>query len=357
VLGGLTLAMGLAFVSVNVYPVEAPEPLWTQADLASGVPEADNGWFLVAVDNELEIPDQLATLVAPSNHEAHRYWADVDAQADTLREFLGTSAAREANSQVDAARSRPAFEDGCPAEGRCSLFDWRQTHRVAALRVVDLAVAGESANASMLLRDLIRMDVAHLHSARSLVSILVARANLQEALDKADMLAFRLGVGDDMPAETSAALIELAAIARSVDIESMNLQRAVIGEYVSHVRRLDRLDGGDPGALDRVDMPREMGWLFSRALTLRSLNARFEARYRGAAEHDAAAVFGGSEASPKQQIGWWFRNPVGKIYIDMTIIDLESVVEDIDDDLAELSRTRALLLARPAVLAAAMASG
>jgi hypothetical protein len=352
VIGGLTLVTGLAFVSVNAYPVEAPAPLWTLEDLASEVPESDNGWGLVVVANELEIPEQLAPLVEPSDHEADRYWADVDARADALREFLGTSAAREAISQFDAARSRPAFEDACPDDGPCLVLDWRQTHRVAALRAVDLAVAGESADACMLLRDLIEMDVAHLHSARSLLSFLVARANLQEALDKADMIAVRLGTGDDMTEDTRAALVELAVVARAVDITAINLQRVVIGEYVSLVELLDDLDGGDPQARERVGMPRGIGWLFNRALTMRSLNARFEGRYRGATEHDAAAVFGGDEASPRQQLGWWFRNPVGKIYIDMTRLDFESVVEDIHAELAELSRTRALLLARPAVRAA-----
>ncbi|WP_146657741.1 hypothetical protein [Enhygromyxa salina] len=293
--------------------------------------------------NDVEIPEPLRALIEASDHEAEQFWADADQQAEALRAFLATGTARDASERFDLARSRPEFVDVCPLGDPCLVVEWRDLHRVAVLRAIGLATAGDAADASLLLRDLIRMDVAHLDSARGAFSFLVARANLQEALTQADRLALRLGQRE-RSAATSAALTELAQVVRAVDIEAINLQRVVITEYLFHVRALERLEGGDAELLDRVDSPRAIGWAFDRGQTLHSLNERFEARYQAAAAHDTAAALGASEDSPKQQFMWWLRNPVGKLYLDATIIDSDW---KIDANLEELGRTQTRLLARP----------
>ncbi|WP_106089144.1 hypothetical protein [Enhygromyxa salina] len=332
------LGAGVVFVGANVCTTEVPPPLWTQADLDNDVPEADNGWSLVVAENHVKVPESLAKLVDGSERDAERYWADVDQQADALQAFLATDAAREVSDQLDQARARPGFADTCQlgGGGACLTIAWRDVHRVGVLRAAALARAGESADASLLLRDLIRMDTAHLQSARYIVSFLVASANMRAALTQANMLASRLDQRE-VTADTRVAMAELAQVVEAVDIEAINLQRVVIGEYLACAQTLERLESGDAELPDRAKAPPGIGWAFDRGETLRSLNERFEHRYRAAGSNDAAATFGAGEDSPKQEFAWWLRNPVGKLYIDSTIVDLEWGIEA---DLEQLGRAR-----------------
>lgn len=331
-------ALVVTFLAVNVYPYEAPEPLWTERDRPSMGEEASNGWFVVTDTYRGEIPEPLADLLDPPDHDAEQFWQRVEPQAEGLREFLSSDAAREANERVDAARRMPAFVDAFEPNTSHSQLTWLTLHRVASLRAIDLASQGDVAGSSMLLRDLIRMDVAHLESASSLISFLVALANLQDAMTTADMIAQRKAASGD----ANAALAEIARAVQGVDLEAIDLRKVVVGEYLGSVQVLDLVDAESTGL---------ESWLYSRALTLHTLNDRFEHRYERAAEHDTFGALGGGELSPEQDFGWWVRNSVGKTLLD-TGANAHSIATSIQEDLAALGETRSVLLSRPAVVAA-----
>jgi hypothetical protein len=328
----------VAFLAVNVHPYEAPERLWTAEDLPTVANEADNGWLVVT---------------APYEHEFHdgQFWQGLEQRGDELHEFMATDEARTANARVDVARELPAFVDVCAARPTCTQLPWRTLHRIAALRALDLANTGDGAESCLLLRDLIRMDVAHLDTAHSLLGFMVALSNLEEALARADTIAIRLQ-GSEMSGTTRAALAALAREVQGIDVEAIDLERVVVGDYLIHVEMLDSLERDESDAFELIGLPTWSSGFYSRALTLRSTNERFEHRHQRASEHDTFGALGGDERSPKQQIGWWFRNPVGKTFVDRTTVNPEPWAADLDAGLAEIARVRARLLERPAVLAA-----
>jgi hypothetical protein len=99
-------------------------------------------------------------------------WIKSRRPATRLREFLASDAARMAKQRVDAAREAPVFaEDDCTFDRSCTTLAWLTLHRIESLRAIDLAARGEVADSTLLLRDLIRMDAAHLASARSWISV------------------------------------------------------------------------------------------------------------------------------------------------------------------------------------------
>jgi hypothetical protein len=347
----ISTVLVVAFLAVNVHPYEEPELLWTVEDLPSVADDAENGWFVATAAAKHEIPEDLIVLLEPSEHDAVQFWQRVELRADGLHEFLATDTAREASERIELVRRRPAFVDERARGDSGSAIAWRGLHRVAMLQAVDLALTGDVANSCLLLRDLIRMDVAHIASARSWISFLVALANLGDALDRADMIAQRIGA-EDTSGATKTALAELARVVRGVDVPAIDLENVVVGEYLSHVEALDSIDRDDPALLDQLEVPIWSRGFYSRALTLRTINARFEYRYERATEHDTFAALGGDERSPKQDFGWWFRNPVGKLLLDASMVPWESTAMSIDRKLAELGRTRELLLARPSMLGA-----
>lgn len=346
----ISAVLVVTFLAVNAHPYENPEPLWTVEDLPSAVDD-DNGWFVATAASKHEIPEALVVLLEPSDHDATQFWQRVDQRADGLREFMATDTAREASERVDRVRRRPAFIDERAPGDSGSAVAWLGLHRFAVLQAVDLAYTGETADSCMLLRDLIRMDVAHLASARSLISFLVALSNLGNALDRADMIAQRIG-SEGTSAATNTALIELAQVVRGVNVEAIDLENVVVGDYLNHVEALDSIDRDEPDVLDRLDIPTWSRGLYSRGLTLRSINARFEYRHERAAVHDTFAALGGDERSPTEDLGWWVRNPVGKLVVDASMVPHESTATSIDEDIATLAWTRSLLLRRPAMLAA-----
>ncbi len=333
--------LGFMVLAVNGYPYRAPELLWTQDDLPSTAREDDNGWMVVSSDRvDGDIPKPLTELLNPPDHDAVQFWQRV-ARVEGLPEFLTSDAAREAIERVDAARRMPTFvEDDCTFDRTCTSMVWIELHRIASLHAIDLATRGEVADATMLLRDLIRMDATHLASARSLLSILIAVANLQDAMTIADMIAQRDA------ADPNPALAALGSVVEGLNL-AVGLERIVIGEYLAQVEFLAKRDARASG-IDR--------WFYNHALTLRIINPRFEHRHQSALAHDSFGALGGGEPSPKQELGWWVRNPIGKRILDKAGWEPTSLAVSLDENLAALAETRSLLLSRPGVRARARAT-
>ena len=332
------LGAALLGLGANVHPYQPVAPRWSEADLAVA-DTSNNAWSLLDAEVDLEIPSELRALVDAEETNTALFWPQVDEQADLLHEFLATPAALEAQALVEAIRERPTFED---AAGASKVIPWLKLHRVALLQAIELARTDALADSTTLLCELIRVDRAHLESARSLISFVVALEDLGATLSVADGIARHV----EQDPRALALLAPLAPALRSVDVEAIDLERVVVGEYVALVDMLDDFEGGSGDLLELTDMPEWTRWLYSRPLTLRGLNERFEARYVAASAHDTHAALGVGERSPKQAIGWWVRNAVGASFLAAGTADFASLASSIEQDIARLGRTRADLLAR-----------
>lgn len=338
-LAGAVVAFAALWLGANFYPYSAPALRWTEADLP-GMPAAPNndGDAITSEPLDVEIPDSLHDLLR-AREPADRAWARLEREAELLRTFLRGDRAREVIRRIDVARRRPAFASPCPLGGRCGLFEWHAAHDVAVLHALSLTLDGRSVDALELLRDLVKMDVARLASASTLIGLLVAQDHLGAVLDKLDVLVAHTG-----SAPLPAGLAGLALELRGLDVD-LDLRPIVIGEYLSRVEILDALDGSgpEPPAMPTLSGPRR---LHSRALTLRELDERFARRHTAAAAGDIAGALGGGETPATRPIGWWLLNPIGKQVIDAGALDPESLASDIRTQREFIARTRARLLAR-----------
>jgi hypothetical protein len=258
-----------------------------------------------------------------------------------LREFMSSPGALEAIRRIDGARRQPEFADACPLMEPCQLIAWHRAHDVALLHVIDLALGGDPLEATMVLHDLVRMDKAELGSARSLLSMLIALANLEDAVTITNMIGPTLY---EHPAsdEVAAAAAKLAAEIRSIDVDTVDLRAVVIADYLFEVRAVDAIASDSDRPID-VAAPR---WLLNRGLTLRSIDANSAHRYDAAVEGDLHAALGGDETSPKQRFGWWLQNPGGDLLIDAMTHDPQPYVSSIEEHLANIASQRSQLSAR-----------
>lgn len=341
---GLLLSASVCW-AVEADPGDAPSPLWTEADLLRVDSQSENGWPVIASAAVVHAPVDLQMLVETPDHEAESFWDRVEQREPSLRYFMALPAVLEANDRVDEARARPSFVAYCDPGVDCALGPWRTLHRVSLVRAIDLAYSGDLSSSCALLRDLIRMDKDALTTSRSALAVRLTLANLDEALNLADLIVQR--------SDSSEELAELAREVESVNLEAFDLRNVVVAEYLYHLGALDAVERADQDVLDHYEVPVALRWFYSRNSTVQDLNRRFERRYRAAGERDTFVALGGGESSPKQEAGWWLRNPMGKVVVDRAIMEPEQWVASIDQKMVAIGETRSLLLSRPAVMVAA----
>lgn len=235
----------------------------------------------------------------------------------------------------------PWFVDACRPDQPCGIVEWHHAHDVALLQASEAALADDPAQAYALVTALLRLDMGQYASARSLLSLLVAAHQLEDTLAKVELLLARL------PAAASANALREAV--KAVDVTALDLCPLVIADYLVYVQAVDAVAGSDRDAIVDVSGPR---WLFNRALTLRTIDAQFERRHAAAVEGDLFAALGGNERSPKQEPGWWLRNPVGDLLVDALHFDATSLTDDITESLATTEQLRADLLEHDKLLTA-----
>jgi hypothetical protein len=329
IVGASVLGVGV-WLGATVYPQAIPEPRWTEADLPSLPAASDNGWHSVTSEAlELAIPKSLGSLIGSRELESERFWAQVERDAELLREFLASEGAQEALARIEDARREVAFADACALEVKstCQLIAWHQSHDVALLQALALAQAGRSTEALTLVRALLRMSAAQLESARSVLSLLVALDQLGDALHEAEMIVARI----DRSGADAELRAELLAEVAAVEVDTLDLRAIVIGTYLHH--------------RDALELTRDT-WFYSHASTVRRVDQMHERRYQAAVNGDVFAALGGEERSPTQSLGWWLHNPGGKLVLEAMAFDPTSLAADIEESREDIRGGRARLLAR-----------
>jgi hypothetical protein len=321
-------------MALNGYPKELPELRWTERDLPTPPAASDNGWHAVTSEPlEVEIPESLAALIDARGHGPGVFWALVEFETELLHAFLASGEAREALARVDDADREDEFVDVCTLEARCRVLDWHRAHDVALLHAHALAHGERTTDALLRVRELIRMNASHLANARSMVSLLIALDHLGDALRAAEMIAARADRGS---------VAWLAVEVRALDVDALDIRTLVMREYLFHVRALDDLDA----TADKLGVPSRPRWLYNHALSLRHVDRVFARRYEGAVAGDVFTALGGHDPSPKQAIGWWLRNPVGKHLLAQARFDPTKLAGSIEESLRDIQALRAQLLAR-----------
>ena len=303
---------------VHAIPHPVPPPRWTHADLPAAPAPAINGWAAVTAEPlDLGIPPELGLAIDHGRAPARVQ----------LAAFVATPAALEALARVEAAAAQPTFADDCrpDADARCHLLAWHQAHDTTLLHALAAELDGDHARASELLATLVRLDMAQLASARSLLSVLIAVDQLDDAFVQAQWLLARLP--DDAEARP------LMAAIRSVDVRALDLRPLVIGDYLLSLEAIDAaLDVG------HRRFPSDPG--LTRAL----LDERYARRDEAARAGSIAAALGSGEPALTRTPGWWLHNPGGKLVLDALHFDATSIAVDLERDLGSIAARRTAML-------------
>jgi hypothetical protein len=305
--GGLLLWSGL-----NLLHAEPPGALWTPADLPDLPADEHNGWEVVRDHSDVIRKVPLRPVDA-----AVRFWMAADTAVERpTPEGLALAEQSFARQDVAAAwtaceeaLATPAFVDGCDFDsaGRCPSLELAQCQRLTSFTLLRGVAAGQWATVGVGLDRLVAQGEGHLASARSLVGLLLALRNTSETM--------KLGTQLWSWARSDGATESLDAARRravAFEPEGVDASVAVIGEYLQALRGAVRIDRGEANA-GELGMP---GFFFDAGATIGELNRVFQ----GAGGIAGAASRPQAPLQPYAQgLGWWVRNPLGKLYLDAVL--------------------------------------
>lgn len=358
-------ALGVAAVAwllaSTVLGSPEPPPLWTEADLPAAPEPSQNGWHEIVTPSgaSVSLPPELVALVRSDNpNESRPLLERARAQEARLTEALNTTPARDALAAFERALTKPRFADACPVdlEQPCRVLPLLGAHRTALLESLRRALAKDWSSSITLLARTLRADIDFATTSRSLISHLIALANLGDASALAGSLfeAYRAERARDpsvpeLGQDAAAALTSLDADLARLDPSTLDARRAVITDYLIARKAPDLLGTTDllalrpagaasgqaepsQGLLSRVFTP----LLFDRGATQTEINARF------AALRDAVAA---SAPPPKLPVGrerpfWWLYNFTGKAMLDVLALDWSGPLRDVSAYRARIEALR-----------------
>jgi len=215
-------------------------------------------------------------------------------------------------------------------------------HRLGELELVVLVAEDDWPNALALADSLLRLDHARFDSARGWLSIMIALSNLHTLYRLLEAIRIRYEQHIDKPDDHQAAWNLVLQYCRAPSDPVAALRRTVIAEYLIGVTALGlvtQLEGADSGS----ELP---GWLYNRALTHRMLNDHYTRLMDWVMHPQRRSDDADYEQPTAAGFGWWFRNPVGKLVIDLITPVFRMRVSDFTETHAELDAVRRRLAAR-----------
>lgn len=305
--GGLLLWSGL-----NLMHAAPPEPLWTEDDLPRAPPPEQNGWH-VLTSHATEIRR------APSQHvgKAVRAWLAVedgleppdDPSVALADEEFATPEARAAWERCAAGLAKPTFADDCPIdfEAQCPALEIAGCHRLASFVVVRHVVGGQWSKAVQLLEPLVRQDMDHVATARSVVGTMVALYDLRDGFALSAWFVARA-----RDADQHEAVQPLSRRVESFVPADVDFTPVVVAEYLLDQRGLRIIASGEADA-PGLGLP---GFFLDEGATAAELN-----RIYASAHLRAGAVRRPTYPSQPYAagFGWWLINPLGKLFLDAVL--------------------------------------
>ena len=306
---GLAVGALLSWSAINLVHADPPLPLWAGQDLPAIPAAEDNGWNDLYqhphLFQELDV-GPVERAVGASLGRAPEAGPAAPEDLTEARRSLGQPDLLEAFATCEASLSRPAFVDDCPFDfsQSCPSVDVLECRRIAAFHVLDAASRHEWAQAVARGDILLAQSLAHLSSARSVLSMQIALQSARESLVLARQLTHWLRA-----AGATGLLAGLERRIRAFGVDPLDLNVALAGEYIRMLSGIERITRGEVdsggGALP--------GFFFDPGATTAELNRIF-APVRAAREADVIPAV--ADKPYTAQLGWWVRNPVGKLYLD-----------------------------------------
>ena len=350
--GSLLVLVLIVAVAVGVNRMGSgpvPSPLWSKSDLPRVPAVSDNGWVVMQRGmpsvGRLDTPGKARSICnADSVASASDRWQSLEHDAPAIESFLSDPGTLDALRLVSEAATKPAFADACVVEGvpACPFLTLMRAHNAAELKILMDARAERWSPAWEAAARLVRMDLAHLRSARSGLSNMSALANARRVVELLALLADRYAGIVDTPPDGTRPPQKIGAELDGAPIEQMTMERAVITEYLFLVYVLEDIQ--DKPSAAGVSHPRfdaVARAFFDPSATRAELN-----RYYGAlAAFAREPAKGPPPTAPALRADslWWVRNPVGKLV-------LEEGLTDFGDVIARYERGKAALATRKKVV-------
>jgi len=233
-------------------------------------------------------------------------------------------------SLVDKAAARPRFADACPItfEPDCP----RPLHLLALHQMQEAAVLDDALNqrwkdAFSRVAQMVHTDTDFLPSARSTLTLAVARAQVHRSVKLVDILLDGAAHEKEQSrgpdgAQLHRFALDIEPLFEKVHEEDLAPMRAVIAEYLFSVYAIEHLTDSAQGRFSRGSTI-----LYDPNHTLEMLNERFE-KYVAFAQSDA---LGEAPKFPKSRV-WFLRNPYGHLALEVTRGALENHVPTISKD-------------------------
>ena len=334
VLAGLVVLM-LIWAGAQV-ALRRPRPtlLFTEADLPKLPPPDENGWQIVKNEipsiGEPQRPDKEITEISDGKATFDGRWSRAEGRAQKIADVARDEKTKRWLALIDKAAARPRFADACPMtfEPDCPRpLHLLALHQMQEATVLDDALSQRWNDAFSRVVKMVHVDTEFLPSARSTLTLAVARAEVHRTVKLVDILLDgaahekEQGRGPD-----GAQLIRFARdiepLFEKVHDEDMEPMRVVIAEYLFSVYAIEHLTDSAQGRLSRGS-----SILYDPNHTLEMLNERFE-KYVAFARSDGA---GEAPKFPSNRL-WFLRNPYGHLLLEVTRGTLENHVPTMRKD-------------------------
>jgi hypothetical protein len=349
----LSLVAG-AWLGANLLLQSAPpSALWTEADLPSPPAGADNGWThfdrQARTRGHLSLTYALAEVCTPSSRPGPDRWREARILDGAIHEFLQDTSHAAWVQLLGDAMAKPVFADACPIaiDADCQHLKLLQAHRAYELSVIDAALDGRWNEVVQRSTLLARGDVRLASSPRSVLSQLISLAMVQRMLVMVEITLAGRREAESRGERIEADLAPMRALHDALGalrMEDMDLRRCVIADYLFALEVLEVMEGGTGAfAYQDLDWGPFGSAFFDKGATMQSLNNEFQplAAFAQSPATAPAPVF----ATHTKSRLWWLRNPVGKLLLDGTRVDIADRIRKADLDRKEILKRRDALLA------------
>jgi len=309
------------------------KPRWTEADLPTPPPDADNGWItLWRRSSPFHRPD-LEALQNALDGSIERPERVDGVRADAVLLIAEANAQRIAIDDAEAAFSRRRFADACPiaVAADCGELSVLGAQKLVSLRVFALAVAADFPRAFEIAGTMTRALVDYVGSARRFLSAAAGSVALLGAFATVEDL-IALARRSNVDAESwSASRSALEAAMGELDAHPPDPARAVIGEYVLARSALASLGSSSPDTSP---------WLVDQRATTALVDEQYAALHAYASGTTSTPP---TIRDPVEEPLWWIYNHDGKILVSLlSVTTASAVARTVDYRDQVIARGRAL---------------
>lgn len=325
-----------------------PNMLYSEADFAKLPPPEENGWEALKVGmttlGELKRPDKEITEICDGKATFTDRWVRAESRAKKLAEIAADEKTKAWIALAEKAGHHVRYADACPIEfePKCprplQLLILHQVHEAVVLHD---ALEQRWDQAFSRTKELLRVDVEFLPSARSTFTVSVARAHVHRSLTLFSVLldgvdaATKQNKGPEV-AKVAIWAKEIAPLLKGIREEDLSPMRAVIAEYVFSVYAIEHIMDFPEGRFTKSGR-----FYYDLGHTLEMLNDRFTA-YASFAQRNGT----GDPPTFSQSRLRYLRNPIGHLVLDSTAAQLGTLIPTMVKDRDELLADRKALYER-----------